>query len=281
MNDILETANSILCKGSLLSLENPLVMGILNLTPDSFSDGGKYNQIDKALTRAGEMLEDGADIIDIGAFSSRPGAKFISVSEEKLRLKYILKEITRTYPKAILSLDTFRSEIAKWAVQDLGVAIINDISAGEMDKDMFETVANLQVPYIIMHMQGKPDNMQVNPHYEDVTRDIILYFTRKLERLKELAVHDVIIDPGFGFGKTLENNYQLLKELDHFKVLEKAILVGLSRKSMIQKVLEVDASETLNGTTVLNTLAIEKGADILRVHDVKEAKELVRLRSQL
>jgi len=281
MNDILETANSILCKGSLLSLETPLVMGILNLTPDSFSDGGKYNQIDTALARVGEMLEDGADIIDVGAFSSRPGAKFISVSEEKLRLKDILKEITRAYPKAILSLDTFRSEIAKWAVQDLGVAIINDISAGEMDKDMFETIASLQVPYIIMHMQGKPDNMQINPSYEDVTRDIILYFTRKLERLKELAVHDVIIDPGFGFGKTLENNYQLLKELDHFKVLEKAILVGLSRKSMIQKVLGVNASETLNGTTVLNTLAVEKGANILRVHDVREAKELVRLRSQL
>ena len=281
MNDILDVANNILCRGALLNFDTPRIMGILNITPDSFVDGGKYNKLKTALSHTQKMLEDGADIIDIGAFSSRPGAKIISKEEERERLESILKEISKKFPKAILSLDTFRADIASWAVQEYGIAIINDISAGDMDVNMFKTIAKLQVPYVMMHMQGKPDNMQINPIYNNVTRDIILYFSKKIKKLEELAVHDVIIDPGFGFGKTLADNYQLLKELDHFKVLNKVLLVGLSRKSMIQKVLNVKAEEALNGTSVLNTLAIEKGANILRVHDVKEAKELVKLTTQL
>jgi dihydropteroate synthase len=268
---------SINCRGQLLEFDSPKVMGILNYTPDSFSDGGKYNTLKKALTKIEDMFADGADIIDIGAISSRPGSDLLNIKEEKQRLEPLLKEIDKNFPKQIFSLDTFRSYIAEWAVNEFNISIINDISAGELDAKMFETIGRLQVPYIMMHMQGTPDEMQREPSYENVTQDIIQYLAKKVAELKKFAVHDILIDPGFGFGKTIEHNYQLLNELESFKIFDNLLLVGLSRKSMIQKVLDIDANQALNGTTILNTLALEKGANILRVHDVKEAKEIVTL----
>ena len=267
------------CRGTLLEFDTPKVMGILNYTPDSFSDGGLYNSVPKALNQINNMLKDGADIIDIGAISSRPGSKSINTSEEKARLKPLLIEILKQFPNQVFSLDTYRSEIAEWAVQEYNISIINDISAGELDNNMFSTIAKLQVPYIIMHMQGKPSDMQNNPTYNNVTQEIIQYFSKKIDILKTLGVHDVIIDPGFGFGKTVEHNYQIIKELEAFNIFENLLLVGLSRKSMIQKVLNTKATESLNGTTILNTIALEKGAKILRVHDVKEAKEIIKIHS--
>jgi len=267
------------CRGTLLEFDTPKVMGILNYTPDSFSDGGLYNSVPKALNQINNMLKDGADIIDIGAISSRPGSKSINTSEEKARLKPLLIEILKQFPNQVFSLDTYRSEIAEWAVQEYNISIINDISAGELDNNMFSTIAKLQVPYIIMHMQGKPSDMQNNPTYNNVTQEIIQYFSKKIDILKTLGVHDVIIDPGFGFGKTVEHNYQIIKELEAFNIFENLLLVGLSRKSMIQKVLNTKATESLNGTTILNTITLEKGAKILRVHDVKEAKEIIKIHS--
>ncbi len=227
------------------------------------------------------MLDDGADIIDIGAISSKPGSKFLNYKEEKERLKPLLSEILKQFPKQIFSLDTFRSEIAKWAVQEYNISIINDISAGNLDPKMFKTIAELQVPYIIMHMQGTPQNMQSNPTYNNITQEIIVYFSKKINELKELAVHDVIIDPGFGFGKTIKHNYQLINELDSFKIFDNLLLAGVSKKSMIQKVLNTNANDSLNGTSILNTIAVSKGANIIRVHDVKEAKEVIKIYSQL
>lgn len=272
---------SINCKGQLIEFDQPKVMGILNYTPDSFSDGGQYNHPLKALSHIESMLSDGADFIDIGAISSRPGSDLLNTKEEKARLKPLLTEISKNFPDQIFSLDTFRSEIVNWAVNEYNISIINDISAGELGPKMFETISKLQVPYIIMHMQGTPDHMQKSPIYNHVTQDIIQYFARKIHELKAYAIHDVIIDPGFGFGKTLDHNYQLMKELDFFKVFENLLLVGLSRKSMIQKTLDTSAQNALNGTTVLNTMAIYKGASILRVHDVKEATEVVKLLDQI
>ncbi len=272
---------SINCRGVLLEFNEPKIMGILNFTPDSFSDGGKYNTNSKALLHIEDMIEQGADIIDIGAISSKPGSKLLSFDEEKARLKPLLCEINKNFSDTIFSLDTFRSEIAKWAIHEYNISIINDISAGELDAKMFETIGKLQVPYIMMHMQGRPQNMQKNPIYKDVTQDIIKYFSDKIKELKQFSVHDVIIDPGFGFGKTLEHNYQLLRNLHHFDIFEELLLVGVSRKSMIQKLLDNTVGESLNGTTIVNTLAIEKGSNILRVHDVKEAKEIVTIYSQI
>ncbi len=272
---------SINCRGKLLKFDETKIMGILNFTPDSFSDGGQFNTISKALSRIEHMFTEEADIVDIGAISSKPGSRLLNIDEEKQRLKPLLSEINKIFPNQIFSLDTFRSEIAKWAIEKYNISIINDISAGELDTNMFKTMGTLQVPYIMMHMQGTPQNMQKNPSYKNVTLDLIQYFANKINKLKTYSVHDIIIDPGFGFGKTLEHNYQLIKELDNFKILNHLLLVGISRKSMIQKILKTDAQKSLNGTTVLNTLAIEKGANIIRVHDVKEAKELVKIYNQI
>ncbi|HAF28886.1 MAG TPA: dihydropteroate synthase [Bacteroidales bacterium] len=265
------------CGGELLDLTVPKIMGILNITPDSFYDGGKYTNIQDILLQIKKMITDGCDILDIGSYSSRPGAANISVDEELNRLLPVLEIIRKEFADIIISVDTFRSEVAKKVVNDFNVSIINDISAGDFDEKMFETIAQLQVPYIIMHMQGNPENMQKNPTYDHVISFLMNYFSEKIDRLKLLGVNDVIIDPGFGFGKTVEHNYEILKYLDDFKIFELPVLVGVSRKSMINKVLEISPNEALNGTTVLNTLALIQGANILRVHDVKEAKETVKL----
>ena len=265
------------CRGNLLNLNEPKVMGILNITPDSFYDGGFYSNIEKIEKQIEKMISEGASIIDIGAYSSRPGAKQISEKEELNRLLPSLELIAKKYDKIFFSLDTFRSEIAKIAVKDYGISIINDISAGSLDNKMFETIADLNVPYIMMHMKGNPQNMQQKPVYNDLITEIFKYFSEKLEILKKLAIKDVIIDPGFGFGKTIEHNYKLMSELENFDIFKLPVLVGISRKSMIYKHLEINQDEALNGTSVLNTIAIQKGANILRVHDVKEAVETIKL----
>ncbi|NTW32637.1 MAG: dihydropteroate synthase [Bacteroidetes bacterium] len=251
-------------------------MGIVNLTPDSFYDGGRFQNIDDVINYVVKIVEEGADIIDLGAISTRPGAKEVTLEEEESRLMPVLKKISSIFPDIIISVDTFRSQIAKMAVNN-GAHIINDISAGNFDKDMFSVISELQVPYIIMHIQGNPLNMQNNPVYKNVTTEVIEYLSEKVEILRKLGVNDIIIDPGFGFGKTVEHNYELLKNLEYFSIFELPILVGLSRKSMINKVLGTTPENALNGTTVLNTYAILKGANILRVHDVKEAEETVKL----
>ena len=267
---------SINCNGNLLNLESPKVMGILNITPDSFYDGGNYNNISDVLKRVEEMLVEGATIIDVGAYSSRPRAKHISENEESQRIIPVIKQIVKTFPKAILSVDTFRSAIAKNCILE-GACIINDISAGNLDKNMFQVVAQLQVPYIMMHMQGIPQNMQNKPVYEDVVKEVFIYFSKKINEMHGLGVHDIVIDLGFGFGKTLKNNYDLLKNMTYFKNLEKPILAGLSRKSMLFKPLEISQDNALNATTAANTVALLNGASILRVHDVKEAIEAVKI----
>ena len=268
------------CRGELLDLNTPKVMGILNITPDSFYDGGKYFSDKDLLLQVEKMATESCDIFDLGAYSSRPGADKVSAGEEMNRLSAALKMIRKEFPNIIISVDTFRSKIAKNVVNDFDVDIINDISAGELDSEMFNTIAEIKVPYIMMHMRGTPDNMQNNPHYENVVKDIMIFFSKKLDELKKVGVNDVIIDPGFGFGKTVDHNYQLLKYLDDFKIFELPLLIGVSRKSMICKVLDVNPSEALNGTSVLHTLALFGGANILRVHDVKEAKETIQLISK-
>lgn len=271
---------SLNCRGHLLNLSSPLVMGILNVTPDSFYDGGKFNDETNMLSRVQVMLEEGASIIDIGAVSTRPGSKDISREEEIERLIPAIKLIHQYFPSAVLSADTYGSEVAEMAI-DSGAAIINDISAGEFDSKMFETIARLQVPYIMMHMQGTPPTMQQNPVYENVTLDIIRFFVKRLEKLRSLGVKDIVIDPGFGFGKTVEHNYELLASLCSFEMLDCPILVGVSRKAMINKVLHTKPEDALNGTTVANTIALMNGANILRVHDVKEAMEAIKIVNQI
>jgi dihydropteroate synthase len=251
-------------------------MGILNLTDDSFYDGGQHNSIKKALLQTEKMLDDGAKIIDIGAYSSRPKAKHISLDDEWQRLEKTLQIINKEFPKAILSVDTFRSEIARRSV-DNGADIINDISAGNLDLEMFDIVTDLNVPYIMMHMQGTPQTMQDNPHYDCIEKEVANYFLNKVKTLQQKGLSKIIIDPGFGFGKTLEHNYQLLNNLEELHTLELPLLVGISRKSMVYKVLETDAKNSLNGTTAIHALCLRKGASILRVHDVKEAVECVKL----
>lgn len=264
-------------KGQLTDLSTPQVMGILNVTPDSFYSGCRNQTLEDILQRAGQILSEGASIIDIGAYSSRPGAAHVTEEEEIARLRPALEAIFTQYPEAIVSVDTFRARVAEVCVKEYGVAIINDIAAGEMDARMFETVAQLQVPYIMMHMQGTPQDMQQKPHYEDLIREIFLYMEEKLQRLHALGVNDVILDPGFGFGKTVEHNYELLASLQEFSIFRAPLLVGVSRKSMITRFLEISGEEALNGTTVVNTIALMKGADILRVHDVKQAVEAVKI----
>ena len=272
---------SINCNGNLLDLSTPKVMGILNITPDSFYDGGKYSTVKKSIEQVELMLEQGADCIDVGAVSSRPGADLLNLDEEKKRLIPIFKELSTQFKNTIFSLDTFRSDIAEYFVKEYGVGIINDISAGELDSKMFETIAKLNVPYIMMHMKGIPGNMQENPKYDNVTRDIIKYFAAKINLLKQIGVNDVVIDPGFGFGKSIDDNYSLLKNLKDFKIFELPILVGLSRKSMIYKELDSDSANALSGTIAANTVALMNGSNILRVHDVKEAKEGIKIVNKL
>ena len=263
-------------KFAYFSTENAIVMGILNITEDSFFDGGKYTNEEEIINRCREMLEEGATIIDIGAQSSRPEAQVVSVEQELVKLLPIIKLLKSRFPKLTLSVDTYWSEVAKQCVK-AGADIINDISAGELDEKMVDTIAELKVPYIIMHMQGNPSNMQENPTYTNVTTEIISYFQQKIKQLQVKGIHDIIIDPGFGFGKTLSHNYQLLNELEKFKQFGIPILVGTSRKSMIYKVLDNSPEQALNGTSITNTIALQKGVNILRVHDVKEAIECIKI----
>ena len=263
--------------GKLMDLSEPQVMGILNVTPDSFYAGSRGVTNGYILDRCQQILDEGASIIDIGAYSSRPNAQHISAEEEMSRLRTGLELIRKNHPEAIVSVDTFRADIARMCVEEYGVAIINDISAGNMDEQMFSTIARLGVPYIIMHMKGTPQNMQENPHYDNFLKEIFYYFSEKVQKLRDLGAKDIIIDPGFGFGKTIEHNYELMNHLEEFHLFELPILVGISRKSMIYKLLGTTPEEALNGTTALNTIALTKGAHILRVHDVKEAVETVRI----
>lgn len=263
--------------GQLLELDRPQVMGILNVTPDSFyAESRKQTEAD-ILARAYRILEEGAAIIDLGAYSSRPGAGDVSSDEEMQRLRTALELINHHYPDAVLSVDTFRADVAKMCVEEYGVAIINDISAGQMDKQMFSTIARLGVPYIIMHMQGTPQEMQKNPHYDNLLKEVFYYFSEKIQKLRDLGAKDIILDPGFGFGKTLEHNYQLMSHLEEFRIFGLPLLVGISRKSMIYKLLDSSPEEALNGTTVLHTIALQKGAKLLRVHDVKAATEAIAI----
>ena len=263
----------------LTTLDRPLVMGILNVTPDSFFAASRTSATDaeQLRMRVRNMLDEGADIIDIGAYSTRPGADEVSADEEMRRLATALDIVRQEAPDAWLSVDTFRAEIAQNSVRDYGVNLVNDISGGTLDRAMFHTVARLGVPYVLMHLQGTPRTMQFNPHYDDPVAEVIEWLARRAQRLRELGAHDIILDPGFGFGKTLEHNYALLDKLDYFHELELPLLVGVSRKSMIYRLLETDAVQALNGTTVVNTIALLKGAHILRVHDVRAAVEAVRI----
>lgn len=264
------------CRGNILELGKPLVMGILNITPDSFFDGGKYINKKSWIDKTTQMLNEGAKIIDVGAVSTRPGADMLSEKEEIRRLIPVLESLSESFSGIILSVDTFRARVAEEAVRN-GASIINDISAGSMDKKMFETIAKLQVPYIMMHMQGKPENMQDAPRYNNVIKEVIRIFAENIKQLRLLGVNDIIIDSGFGFGKSLEHNFELLAGLKEFKCSEVPLMVGLSRKSMINKILKTKPKNALSGTTVLNTIALMQGADILRVHDVKEAVEVIKL----
>lgn len=270
-------AQFINANGQLMDLAHPQVMGILNVTPDSFYAGSRMQTESEISDRIRQIREEGASIIDIGAYSSRPSAEHISAKEEMNRLRTGLELIRRNAPDCIVSVDTFRADVARMCVEEYGVALINDIAAGAMDEQMFPTVARLGVPYIMMHMQGTPQDMQLHPHYDNLIKEVFLYFAERIQRLRDLGAKDLIIDPGFGFGKTLEHNYQLMAHLEEFHLFGLPLLVGVSRKSMIYKLLDAIPDEALNGTTVLHTLALQKGAHILRVHDVKQAVEAVRI----
>jgi len=268
------------CNKKLIDISSPKVMGILNVTPDSFFDGGKYKKETDILLQLEKMLSEGATFIDVGAYSSRPGAMHISEEVELQRILPIVELLVQNFPEIIISVDTFRSNVAQKTIE-AGAAMINDISGGKMDAYMFETVAKLQVPYILMHMLGTPQNMQESPNYEDITKEVISFFAEQLFKLHQLKVNDVLIDVGFGFGKTIEHNYELLKNLSLFKNLDAPILVGISRKSMLYKPLEITPHLALNATTSANTIALLNGANILRVHDVKEAMEAIKIVEQL
>ena len=263
--------------GRLMDLSHPQVMGILNVTPDSFYAGSRKQNETEIVARVHQIIDEGGNIIDIGAYSSRPNAAEVSTSEEMQRLRFGLDIIRREVPDAVVSVDTFRADVAQMCAEEYGVAMINDISAGEMDKNMFATVARLGIPYIIMHMQGTPQTMQEHPHYDNVLKEVLFYFAEKVQRLRDLGMKDIILDPGFGFGKTLEHNYALLNQLEEFSVFELPILIGVSRKSMIYKLLDCTPEDALNGTIAVNTIALMKGADILRVHDVKAASESIKI----
>ena len=273
----LKRKNTIHIGGEIIDFTLPVVMGILNVTPDSFYDGGKLQDEKVLLETAGKMISDGAAILDVGAVSTRPGAEIISTKVELGRLIPAVKAIRKEFPQIPISVDTFRSWVAVRVIDEIGPIIINDISGGSLDTKMFETAGKLKIPYILSHIQGTPRTMQENPHYDDIIKDISTYFSEKVKRLTKLGVEDIIIDPGFGFGKNIDHNYELLNRLDSFKVFQLPVMVGLSRKSMIWKALEISPEKALNGTSVANTLALMGGADILRVHDVLEAVEAVKI----
>lgn len=268
------------CKGNLIDLTEPKVMGIINITPDSFYSGSRSNSDREILESAERMLKEGATFLDLGAYSSRPGADDIPVEEELQRMLPAIELILKEFPDAILSIDTFRAEVAEKSL-NAGAAIINDISAGLLDKNMLSIIAKYQVPYIMMHMKGTPQTMKDLNQYEDLTADVLFYFSERINAAREMGINDLIVDPGFGFAKNIDQNFELLSKLELFKILELPMLIGLSRKSMIWKKLQISANDALNGTSVLNTIALQKGAHILRVHDVKEAMECIKLTSEL
>ena len=268
-------------RGRLLDLSEPLVMGILNVTPDSFYAESRMKTEEAIRRRVRQIVEEGGSMIDVGAYSSRPGADDVSADEEMARLKRGMKIVREEAPEIPVSVDTFRADVAKMCIEELGADIINDISGGELDKEMFHTVAKLGVPYILMHMKGTPQTMQEAPHYDDLMKEVMLYFSEKIQQLRDLGQKDIILDPGYGFAKTLDHNYELLVHQEMLSIFELPLLVGVSRKSMIYKLLGCTPDEALNGTTALNTIALQKGASILRVHDVKEAVEVVRIVTKL
>ncbi|MEZ4887388.1 MAG: dihydropteroate synthase [Chitinophagales bacterium] len=275
-NTVFETNWLINCRGKLLDLSTPKVMGVLNVTPDSFYDGGQYTQQILILKQVEKMLQEGAAIIDVGGMSSRPGADIIEVNEELKRVIPVIEAIVKEFPDTIVSVDTIRAKVVKEAIE-VGASMVNDISAGDLDVDLLSTVGMLGVPYILMHIQGKPKDMQINPSYGNVVQEIVDFFIAKLEQVKQAGIKDVIIDPGFGFGKTLSQNYQILQQFDAFRLFDLPLLAGMSRKSMVCKLLKINPSNALNGTTAVNVIALQKGANILRVHDVKEAVEAVQI----
>ena len=264
------------CNGRLLVVDKPLVMGIINATPDSFYEDSRQQTVDAILRQAEKMIKDDADVLDIGGQSTRPGSSVIGAEEELKRVIGAIKAIHHNFPETFISIETYFSLVAKEAVA-AGASIINDISAGSMDENMFATVAALQVPYVLMHMKGTPQTMQESPRYDNVTREVLDFFIGKIDELKKAGINDIIIDPGFGFGKTIAHNFELLRDLAVFKIIDHPLLLGISRKSTIYKTLAVQPTEALNGTTVLNTIGLMNGASILRVHDVKEAKETIKL----
>ena len=264
------------CKGLLIDLSAPKVMGILNVTPNSFFDGGKYKNETEILSQVEKMLLDGATFIDIGAYSSKPNAEFVSEQEEIARVVPVVDLVLKHFPETIISIDTFRSEVAKASIEN-GAAIINDISAGNLDEKMLEIVAKYNVPYIMMHMRGNPQTMQSLTDYDDIVQEMLFYFSEKVAMARRFGINDLIIDPGFGFAKTVAQNFEIFQKMELFNMLELPLLIGVSRKSMIYKTLDITMENALNGTTVLNTLALTKGAKILRVHDVKEAMECITI----
>lgn len=268
-------------RGRLFDLSEPQVMGILNVTPDSFYAESRMKTEEAVRKRVRQIIDEGGSMIDVGAYSSRPGAEDVSAEEEMARLRRGMKIVREVASEIPVSVDTFRADVAKMAVEELGVDIVNDISGGELDKAMFETVAELGVPYILMHMKGTPQTMQEAPHYKDLMKEVMLYFAERIQRLRDLGQKDIVLDPGYGFAKTIDHNYELLRHQDMLQVFELPLLVGVSRKSMIYRFLGSSPEEALNGTTVLNTIALQKGARILRVHDVREAVETVRLISKI
>ena len=268
------------CKGQIIDLSTPKIMGILNITPNSFYDGGIYSLEKNAIAQVEKMLKEGATFIDIGAYSSKPNAEFVSQEEELIRIIPVVKAILKEFPVALLSIDTFRSTVAQECLNN-GAALINDISAGSLDEKMMEVISKYNIPYIMMHLRGTPQTMQNQTNYDNLIKEMITYFSDKVNKARSLGINDLIIDPGFGFAKTTDQNYEILSNLELFKILELPILAGVSRKSMIYKPLGVTSNDALNGTTVLNTIAISKGANIIRVHDVKEALECVKLCEKL
>ena len=268
------------CKGELIDLSIPKVMGILNVTPNSFFDGGKYKNENEILSQVDKMLSEGAAFIDIGAYSSKPSAEFVTEQEEIDRIVPVIELILKHFPETLLSIDTFRAEVAKASIES-GAAIINDIAAGELDEKMFDVIAHYNVPYIMMHMRGNPQTMQSLTQYDDISKEMLFYFSEKVKKARSLGINDLILDPGFGFAKTTDQNYEVMQKMELFNVLDLPVLAGISRKSLIYKTLDIAPQEALNGTTFLNTIALTKGAKILRVHDVKEAVECVTLFGKL
>ena len=268
------------CKGNLIDLSTPKVMGVINLTPDSFYDGGKLTSEKEILLQANKMLQEGATFLDLGAYSSRPGAKFVSEKEEIHRLLPVIKILLNEFPETLLSIDTFRSNVANESIY-AGASLINDISAGTLDDHMFKIIAQHQVPYVMMHMRGTPETMMQNTDYTDLTKEVIYYFSERIAKARSFGINDLIVDPGFGFSKTLDQNYELFNDLELFRYLNVPLLIGISRKSMIQKKIKTTAADSLNGTTALHAIAIQKGVSILRVHDAKEAFETINLLQNL